>query len=128
MIYVDSSVVLAELLGEDRAPSPPLWQSSPIASRLVQYEVFTRLHRTGLGSSHRQSAIALLERIALLEMLPSVLQRALEPFPLPLRTLDALHLATLEFVSKAGNDVALASYDTRLVACASAMNIPVAQL
>jgi hypothetical protein len=61
-------------------------------------------------------------------MLPSVLERALEPFPTPLRTLDALHLATVEFLRRDGADVELASYDTRLVAAARALNIKIAEL
>jgi hypothetical protein len=61
-------------------------------------------------------------------MLPSVLQRALEPFPTPLRTLDALHLATAEFLRRDIADVELASYDTRLVAAAGALNIKIAEL
>jgi uncharacterized protein len=127
LIYVDSSVILAELLGEDRTPSPALWQGSLIASQLAQYEVYIRLHRDGLGTSHKPAATELLGRLAFVDLLPSVLQRALEPFPMPLRTLDALHLATLEFVARAGHDVALASYDTRLADCARAIDIPLAR-
>jgi predicted nucleic acid-binding protein len=128
LIYLDSSVVIAELLSETRTPSPRLWENSLIASRLVHYEVFTRLHRAGLGSSHQHAASALLERVAVIEMLPSVLKRTLEPFPFPLRTLDALHLATLVFVARSGHDVALASYDMRLIECARAMDVSVEEL
>jgi predicted nucleic acid-binding protein len=128
LIYVDSSVVLAELLGEDRAPSPSFWQNSPVASQLAQYEVWTRLHRTGLGMSHGKEARALLERLIFVDMLPSVLERALEPFPIALRTLDALHLSTAEYLRRAGHDVELASYDARLLAAAKALGIKIAQL
>jgi hypothetical protein len=61
-------------------------------------------------------------------MLSSVLERALEPFPMPLRTLDALHLATAEYLQRDGNDVELASYDTRLIAAAKALGIKIADL
>ena len=40
----------------------------------------------------------LVGRVALLELAPPVLSRVLEPFPVVVRTLDALHLASLEFL------------------------------
>ena len=70
----------------------------------------------------------LLERIAFLEMLPNVLARALEPFPAPVRTLDALHLASIEFLRARGQSVELASYDDRLIAAARSLGIPIAAL
>jgi hypothetical protein len=36
--------------------------------------------------------------VVLIELAPAVLSRPLEPFPLPVRTLDALHLASIEFL------------------------------
>jgi predicted nucleic acid-binding protein len=45
-----------------------------------------------------------------------------------LRTLDALHLATIEFLRRQGETVELASYDDRLLAAAEAVGIPVARL
>lgn len=126
MIYIDSSIVLAELLGEDLTPLPSFWRNSLVASRLAQYEVWTRLHRAGLGASHGEKARALLERVLFVDMAPSILERALEPFPKPLRTLDALHLATVEFLRGSGASVELASYDARLVAAARALDIKIA--
>ncbi|HEX7127170.1 MAG TPA: PIN domain-containing protein, partial [Thermodesulfobacteriota bacterium] len=95
MIYLDTSVVLAQLLAEDRAPAAWLWREPLVASRLLEYEVFVRLHARGLGASHAEAARLLLGRIALLELVAPVLVRALEPFPTPVRTLDALHLASM---------------------------------
>jgi len=57
-----------------------------------------------------------------------VLARALEPFPVPVRTLDALHLASIEFLRGHGQKVELASYDESLLAAARRMRIPVAGL
>jgi hypothetical protein len=53
-----------------------------------------------------------------------VLARALEPFPIPLRTLDALHVASLEFLRDRGQSIELASYDERMLAVARALRIP----
>jgi len=65
-----------------------------------------------------------LERLAILELRPNVLARALEPFPAPVRTLDALHLASIEFLRGQGSAVELASYDERLLTSARAIGIP----
>ena len=128
MIYLDSSVALAQLLAEDRAPPETLWQESLVASRLLEYEVWNRVNARGLGRSHGEEARALIGRIALLELVPPVLGRALEPFPVPARTLDAVHLASLEFLRERGQAVALASYDDRLLGAARALGVPLLAL
>lgn len=128
MIYLDSSVALAQLLAEDRTPPETLWQEPLVASRLVEYEVWNRLNARGLGRSHGEEARALIGRVALLELMPPVLGRALEPFPMPVRTLEALHLASLEFLRGRGQSVELASYDDRLLRAGRAMGIPLLSL
>jgi predicted nucleic acid-binding protein len=128
VIYLDSSVVLAHLLVEDRVPPANLWQKPLTASRLLEYEVWNRLHARGLGPSHGEQARALIDRVALIEMAPPVLERALEPFPVPVRTLDGLHLASIEFLRARRQPVELASYDARLIAAAQALGIRVARL
>jgi hypothetical protein len=60
----------------------------------------------------------LLKRINLLEMMPAILARALDSFPIPVRTLDALHLASADFLRSQGETVVIASYDKRLVTAA----------
>ena len=128
MIYTDTSVVLAHLLAEDRVPPETLWSEPLVASRLVHYEVWTRIQARGLGSSHGDAARTILSRIAVVEMQPLVLQRALEPFPAPVRTLDALHLASVEFLRAHGQSVVLASYDERMTTAARALRIPLFDL
>jgi hypothetical protein len=93
VIYLDTSVVLGHLLAEDRRPPDTLWSQPMVSSRLLEYEVWTRLHARNLATSHGEAARALLARLAFLELATPVLARALEPWPLPLRTLDAMHLS-----------------------------------
>ena len=128
MIYLDTSVALAHLLAEDRRPSDSLWAHTLAASRLLEYELWTRLNARGLGGTHGEAARRLIERIALLELAPVVLARALEPFPVPVRTLDALHLASIDFLLARGQTVELASYDDRLVDAARRLGIRIAAL
>lgn len=125
MIYIDTSVALVHLLAEDRSPPPSLWAETLVSSRLLEYEMWNRLHVRGLAASHGEHARELLQRVALLELAPPVLARALEPFPSRVRTLDALHLASIEFLRERRQDVALASYDVRMLAAARSVGIPV---
>ena len=128
MIYLDTSVALAHLLAEDRAPPERLWQEPLISSRLIEYEICTRIHALKLTRSHADEVRALLSRLALIELAPPVLARALEPFPKPVRTLDALHLASMDFLRQQGQSVMLASYDDRLMNGARALRFPLYKL
>ena len=76
-----------------------------------------------LGNSHGESVRLLLGRLRWLEMTPLVVARALDPWPIPLRTLDALHLASVEFLRAHGQSVKLASYDERLISAGRRLSI-----
>ena len=128
MIYLDTSVALAHLLAEDRHPPDSLWQESLISSRLLEYEIWTRIHARKLGGSHGDAVRQILERVAFLELTPVVLERALHPFPAPVRTLDAIHRSSLEFLRKLGQRVSLASYDERMVSVAKRLKVPLTKL
>jgi hypothetical protein len=129
VIYVDSSVILAQLLAEDRFPDASFWNRGPlVSSRLVEYEVWNRVHSRGLADSHGDDIRSLLGRLALLELAPPVLARALEPFPTPIRTLDSLHLASIDFLRAIGQRPSLATYDRRLGDAATALEIPLTPL
>ncbi len=128
MIYLAPSVALAHRRSEGRRPPDSLWTQPLVSSRLLEYELWTRLNSRGLGTSHGESARRLFERLAVLELVPHVLARALEPFPSPARTLDALHLASIVFLRERGQTIELASYDGRLIAAARGLSIPIAAL
>ena len=123
MIYLDSSVALAQLLTERRTPGEDFWRETLVASRLLEYEIWTRIHARGLTHSHSEPARDLLRHVEFIEMTRIVLSRVLEPLPTPVRALDAMHLATIDFLRRQGNDVALASYDKRLLTAAAALDI-----
>lgn len=123
MIYLDTSVALAHILAEDRKPPASLWDGDLVASRLLVHELWGRIHAMDLARSHGDAVRALLARIGLLELAPAVLERALHPFPTPVRTLDALHLASALFLMDRGHQVALASYDARMRSAATTLGI-----
>jgi predicted nucleic acid-binding protein len=128
MIYLDTSVLLAQLLAEDRTPPGNLWSEDLVSSRLLEYEVLNRIYARGLLRSHGESARSILDGVAMVQMISPVLARALEPFPVPVRTLDALHLATMEFLRSHSVRVELASYDARMVTAARKLKIPIRAL
>lgn len=123
MIYVDTSVLLSQLLAEDRRPPRALWDQQLIASRLVEYEVWNRIHARNLNASHGEAARQILARVSMVELSPVALRRALEPFPGPVRTLDALHLASVDYLRAQRLLVTLATYDERMARIATAMSI-----
>jgi len=119
LIYLDTSVVLARLFAEDRSPPDAFWSQAFVASRVLEYEVFNRIHARAAQATHGAAARQLVDRANLLEMSTEVLSRALLPFAQPVRTLDALHLATLDFLRCRGLSCALATYDQRLASAAA---------
>ena len=130
VIYIDTSVALAHLLAEDRQPPASLWEETLFSSRLLEYEIWTPLHARGLAEAYGVAASRLIGQVAMLELSPSVLARALDAFPGPgsVRTLDALHLASCAYLAEHGQGVRLASYDQRMNAVARAMDIALFEL
>ena len=100
--YVDSSVLLRVVLSQsDRLAEWPTIQSA-VTSALTEVECLRTLDRRlrqGLLdpeelADRRGLVLRLLERMDRVDVSPAVLRRAADPFPTPLGTLDAIHLAT----------------------------------
>ena len=125
MIYLDSSVVLSQLLAENRLLPRAITEDSLVSSRLLEYEIWNRIHAHGLTRSHADEVHAALERVLLIDLSPAILTRALKPFPSSVRTLDGLHLATIEHLRAGGDYIELASFDRRLVAGARALGVAI---
>jgi predicted nucleic acid-binding protein len=123
VIYLDSSVALAHLLAEDRFPADELWDEQLVSSRLLECEVWNRINAHHLQNSHGEAVRNLIGRVAMIEMVGPVLTRALQPFPVPVRTLDSIHLASIEFIRAQKQSVQLASYDERLLTVARLLGI-----
>ncbi len=121
MIYLDSSVLLAAVLAEDRQPQRRFWDQELTASWLTVYEVWNRMFARHAAESDRNEVARVLRMIPLIDLAPSTLARALVPFPIVVKTLDGLHLATMDCVRSTGSTVQLATYDRRLAQAAEAM-------
>lgn len=124
MIYLDSSVVLDEQV----QPPESLWGERLVSSRLLQYEIWNRVHAYGHAERLAERVHTALNVIVLIDFSEDVLERALKPFPLAPRTLDSLHLATADFVRREIGAVALATYDRRLAKAATALGMPLVAL
>ena len=121
LVYVDTSVVLAELLVEPRRPDVAFWSSNRlVSSQLVEYETMVRLHGYGRPID---PAVVLLAPFTLIHMGNDVLARARAPFPVPVRPLDALHLATADWLRVQQPALTFATYDVRLRAAAVALGL-----
>lgn len=125
MIYLDSSVLLAAVLAEDRSPPAELWQATLVSSRLLHYEVMNRLNAYAADAEQIAAAGELIAGLVLVELSPVILARALDPFPIPVRTLDALHLATAHYLAERRSSLNLATYDQRLAEAARHLGLEV---
>lgn len=126
MIYLDSSIVLAAVLSEARRPPAALWSRRLISSVPLRYEVVGRLHANRASPPMHREAAKAIAAIDLVALEDGVLARALQPFPGTVRTLDGLHLATADHLSRRHHSLELATYDLRLAAVASAMGVQAA--
>jgi predicted nucleic acid-binding protein len=123
VIYIDTSVALAQLLSEDQRPPTALWSNPLVSSRLLEFEMLNVLHARSLAQSHEREARELLARIGILELIPEIVSGARRPVS-PTRTLDALHLASAAFLLKQGIELQMATYDGRMATAARKLRIP----
>lgn len=100
--YVDSSVLLRVVLSQsDRLREWSAIQQG-VTSAITEVECLRTLDRRfqqGLLDTvdladRRGLVLRLLERMDRVDVSPAILRRAADPFPTPLGTLDAIHLAT----------------------------------
>lgn len=130
--YVDASIVLRVVLGEKNPLAE--WQAiEPVSSELIRVECLRTLERSSLearGSAdevaaRRGSALRILDAFDLTAISASVLERASDPFPISVATLDAIHLATALLLRQEHPDLDLATHDARLAVAARAMGFTV---
>ncbi len=97
-----------------------------MSSALLEYEIFVRLNARSASPKELSIANALLKDVELVPLDAPALIRAVQPFPVPLRTLDAIHLSTVLFLLGRGLRLQLATYDKRLARAAMALGVPLA--
>jgi predicted nucleic acid-binding protein len=121
--YVDTSALLRIVLREAGALDELRSSGSLVSSELIALESAHTIDRLRLQGTLPPGEAAArlriinewLEAIDLVLLRPPVLSRAAEPMPMPLGTLDALHLATaLTWRDRIGALPTLATHDTAL--------------
>jgi predicted nucleic acid-binding protein len=132
--YVDSSVLLRIVLGQRDELTGWSKIRQGVASALVLTESLRTLDRLRLRTQITDAEIAL-RRATILELLASlhvvdidqiVLDRAAQPMPTELGTLDAIHLATaLLWREMTRDDLVMATHDTALAIGARAHGLRV---
>jgi hypothetical protein len=134
-IYAESSVLVRIVAGQAR-PLPG-WESitAPVASVLIEVETpraIDRLRRAGELTDEVAAGAAgrgreALRTFRLIELDPAVRLRAGGPFGFPLRSLDAIHLASalLWHEANPADELIMATHDERVAKAALAHGLSV---
>ncbi len=130
--YVDASVLLRAVLGQRGKLKQ--WKAIElgVASALVEVESLRTLDRLRFLADISDEALAqrretvyrLTEQMETVEPSMAILNRASQPVPTPLGTLDAIHLATaLMWREVRGEDIVMATHDRALGTAARASGL-----
>jgi predicted nucleic acid-binding protein len=135
--YAESSAVLSWLLNEEDGPRVvAIFDQAEliVASRLTLVECRRALHRVGsaeASSPHRSRMLEQRLRAAaatwlLLDLDEETLEKASSEFPEePVRTLDAVHLASAAILFETLDDLAIVSLDRRVRVNAAKLGLQV---
>ena len=131
--YVDTSVLLRVVLGEPGIL--PEWRLIDVAmaSELVRVEALRTIDRARIQlqlpdeevASRREGVFAILGACHIARVDEAVLERAAEPFPTLVRTLDAIHLATALSIRTDHEDLVFATHDRQLATAARSVGFKV---
>lgn len=132
--YVDASVVLRIALGQPNALAEWRRIERGVSSALVLTESLRTLDRLRLRANlsdmemarRRSIILALVDSLQLVEIDQVVLERAAQPMPTELGTLDAIHLASaLLWQDATGTPLTMATHDKALGLAAQAHGLTV---
>jgi predicted nucleic acid-binding protein len=127
--YVDASVLLRVALRQPNALAQWSQINRGVSSALVATESLRTLDRLRLRAQlsdaqvaeRRQTILALIASLELIEIDAVVLDRAAQPMPTELGTLDAIHLSSaLLWRESTGEELSMATHDRALALGAQA--------
>jgi uncharacterized protein len=132
--YVDSSVLLRLVLRQPGALKE--WSSveEAVTSALTQVECLRTLDRLRVVeripdealASRREAIFGLLDTMAVVDVAGVILDRASQPLPTTLGTLDAIHLATAQlWRERTAVEITMATHDTALATAARSLGMPI---
>ncbi len=132
--YLDASVVLRLVLGEPNRLAEWKRVESAVASALTEVECLRTLDRLGRAGAlseneviaRRAEVYRLLEGVEVVDIARPILRRASEPFPAPIGTLDAIHLATaIAWRDASETALVMATHDKALGTAARSVGLQV---
>lgn len=138
-LYVETSAILRYLFGDDGAETVRTAidaSDQVLSSRLTALEVHRAVTRAEkqqeLSAADAERVRGAFARIArswiVREVSADILDRAGKEFPIePVRSLDAIHLASCLGLLRVFPDLRILSFDVRVSANAKALGIPLAQ-
>lgn len=132
--YLDSSVLLRLVLGQPGALKE--WSSveEGVTSALTQVECLRTLDRLRVAeripdealASRREAIFGLLATLSVVDVAGVILDRAAQPLPTALGTLDAIHLATAQlWRERTSVELTMATHDTALATAARSLGMSV---
>jgi uncharacterized protein len=132
--YVDASVILRLALGQPNRLAEWSKIQRGVSSALITTESLRTLDRLRLRAklsdvevaTRRAAILSLIGSLELVELDAVILDRASQPMPTELGTLDAIHLATaLLWKDMTGVPITMATHDAALGLGAKAHGLPV---
>ncbi len=133
IVYVDSSVLLRIVLGERRALRSWRRIDRTISSEIIRVECLRTIDRARirfglderLVAEHRAAVLEQLDGFEIVPLDSLVLERAADPFPTLIGSLDALHLASALVVRPSLPTLKFATHDRELGTAARAVGFEV---
>ncbi len=131
-VYIDASVIVAATLDQPSALRGVRWAAA-VSSELIVAELLRTLDRLRLAASIPDAELARLREeaernLASLDLVPinrAVLWRAGGAFPMPVKTLDAIHLATALLWDEHAGEIVFLTLDRQLANAARACGLTV---
>jgi predicted nucleic acid-binding protein len=132
-LYIDASVVLRILFGEPGPRAPLTRKSVAVSSELIQVECFRALDHARLSghlddpqmARKSKELFGLLANLHLFPVSAEVLERARATFPIKVRALNALHVATAQAIAEEVGALDFWTHDVQQASAATVRGLDV---
>lgn len=132
-VYADSSILLRVILGERSRLR--IWPkiTDAVASEFIVLECLRTIDRARIRlrledtdvAECRAALVDVIEGFTIVPLGPLVLERAAEPFPTMIGSLDATHMASALLVRERFDGLSLATHDRELAVAARSLGFSV---
>jgi len=132
--YIDASVMVRFITSEPDRLEEVTTFDERVTSLIAEVDCLRAVQKAQLAGEiddneligRRQAVFAQLRRMTLVMPSRSILTRAGDPFPMALKALDAIHLATaLQWRERRAPDLVFATHDRQLGRAAAALGFPI---